>query len=531
MASKEEDKKDDKGGDKDGEEEADAGSDKKSSDDDEEGSGKEDDDEEQRQREEVATKSKEREERELKQLTQLYSETFLKRLLRLVEIFTSIATSSSHPLSMVQRVANPYHLSSLLNLLILSSPSVKIVVLKVIQHIVKISIPFEVFEEAVRVLTRDKGSLAHRILHKLQPEAKFESSMFLKFLFNYLLSLRSKMWCASDAESEGQYAVSQTVSATLRTIASVHGKGDFWSKVLKEETTKALLNIGNLRLDEADAILSLLPGGEYGGVTAGHPALTSKNEVVTVLGYSSTWKAATSLFPAGQGASEYNKTLKKLNMSPEFGDPKQMAVALFYDKNQKSRQDMMLLHPSSLSPITGLDEEAALSAAKNSPLMDPAVVKHLVGVLRTTEEEAQGLSASSLAALRQKQSQILKTLGSQVEVMGQAFIDFLQKEGVLEDLMAYLYQDIKSISSKPRGASNQVVPVKWLEAKLQNMRKLAIETNRSLNLEKEDIKAFLLNKKELVFKRTDPQTKNVTRTNAYLTSAVNLHKVAPDTLY
>ena len=42
---------------------------------------------------------------------------------------------------------------------------------------------------------------------------------------------------------------------------------------------------------------------------------------------------------------------------------------------------------------------------------------------------------------------------------------------------------------------------------------------------------FLLNKKELVFKRTDPQTKNVTRTNAYLTSAVNLHKVAPDTLY
>jgi hypothetical protein len=63
------------------------------------------------------------------------------------------------------------------------------------------------------------------------------------------------------------------------------------------------------------------------------------------------------------------------------------------------------------------------------------------------------------------------------------------------------------------------------------MRKLAIETNRSLNLEKEDVKAFLLNKKELVFKRTDPATKSVTRTNAYLTSAVNLHKVAPDTLY
>lgn len=149
------------------------------------------------------TRSKEREERELKQLPRLYSESFLLRLLRLVEIFTSIATCSSHPLSMVQRVANPYHLSSLLNLLLLASPSVKIVVLKVLQHIVRISLPFEVFEEAVRILTRDENSLAYRILHKIQPSAKFESSMFLRFLFNYLVSLRSKMWSATDAESEG----------------------------------------------------------------------------------------------------------------------------------------------------------------------------------------------------------------------------------------------------------------------------------------------------------------------------------------
>lgn len=169
----------------------------------EDGSANGEGEEEATQREEVNTKSKEREERELKQLPRLYSESFLQRLLRLVEIFTSIATCSSHPLSMVQRVANPYHLSSLLNLLLLASPSVKIVVLKVLQHIVRISLPFEVFEEAVRILTRDKNSLAHRILHKIQPSAKFESSMFLRFLFNYLVSLRSKMWSATDAESEG----------------------------------------------------------------------------------------------------------------------------------------------------------------------------------------------------------------------------------------------------------------------------------------------------------------------------------------
>jgi hypothetical protein len=42
---------------------------------------------------------------------------------------------------------------------------------------------------------------------------------------------------------------------------------------------------------------------------------------------------------------------------------------------------MMLLHPSTLSAIPGLDEDEALESAKISPLMDPAIVKYLIGFL------------------------------------------------------------------------------------------------------------------------------------------------------
>ena len=116
--------------------------------------------------------------------------------------------------------------------------------------------------------------------------------------------------------------------------------------------------------------------------------------------------------------------------------------------------------------------------------------------------------------------------------MGKNYIDYLQKEELLGELMAFLYKDVESTGSRKKGAVNkQVVPVTWLEAKLQRMRKLAIETPHSLSLEKEETQAFLLDKKELIFKRTDPVTKNISRVNAYLTSAVNLHKVAPDTLF
>lgn len=190
----------------------------------------------------------------------------------------------------------------------------------------------------------------------------------------------------------------------------------------------------------------------------------------------------------------------------------------------------MQLHPSSLSPVPGLDAEQARSAATSSPLMDRELVKVLIGVLKMNGKD-QGFTAEQLAHLRSKQSQILMTISSQIEILGKTYIDFLTKEELLGDMMAFLYRDIADAGTSAAAVSKQVVPVKWLEAKLQRMRKLAIETPRNLSLAQEETQAFLLDKKELIFKRTDPVTNNVSRVNAYLTSAVNLHKVAPDTLF
>jgi hypothetical protein len=84
-------------------------------------------------------------------------------------MFTSIATVSTYPLSMVQKVANPYQLETLLNVLILSSPRIKIIVLKIIQNLIKIAIPFEVFEETIRIISKDPNSQAYEIINKVVP--------------------------------------------------------------------------------------------------------------------------------------------------------------------------------------------------------------------------------------------------------------------------------------------------------------------------------------------------------------------------
>jgi hypothetical protein len=47
-------------------------------------------------------------------------------------------------------------MSILLQLLITAPPSTKILVLKILQHLVKIQIPFEIFEESVALFKKDK---------------------------------------------------------------------------------------------------------------------------------------------------------------------------------------------------------------------------------------------------------------------------------------------------------------------------------------------------------------------------------------
>jgi len=58
-----------------------------------------------------------------------------------------------------------------------------------------------------------------------------------------------------------------------------------------------------------------------------------------------------------------------LKISPEFTDPKQKVLTLFYNKDQKEQQELMFLNPSSLSPISFLDKDKGQEAAKKSPLM------------------------------------------------------------------------------------------------------------------------------------------------------------------
>jgi hypothetical protein len=69
------------------------------------------------------------------------------------------------------------------------------------------------------------------------------------------------------------------------------------------------------------------------------------------------------------------------------------------------------------------------------------------------------------------------------------------------------------------------VPVNWLEAKIQKMRKLAIESTKSLSVHNWQSTVFVLSNKEIVMTTQNPDAQRVHRFNLKLLSTVNMHRL------
>jgi len=172
-------------------------------------------------------------------------------------------------------------------------------------------------------------------------------------------------------------------------------------------------------------VFSLLLGGEFAPITAGDQAITDAGDNVTVLGYSENWLQPAELQKQLSDSGE----LKALKMVPEFSNEKQKAIALFNNSKMKARQDLMILQPSTLLPAYKT-QDFSENEANNSPLMDKEIVTAFLDVLESTE------SGYKKHYLNQQKAQILKSLNSQIEVLGQSYLDFLKEVGLMNRLIA-----------------------------------------------------------------------------------------------
>lgn len=125
-------------------------------------------------------KQEEKQRTEISTVTRLYSESFLARLLRLVELFASISASNMQLMSMAKSISSPESLAVLVNTLMVASPRIKYLVIRIFTALVQMKLPLELFEEAVNL--QDQDSCLAQMFKKSSPALKFKRSKFLAFL-------------------------------------------------------------------------------------------------------------------------------------------------------------------------------------------------------------------------------------------------------------------------------------------------------------------------------------------------------------
>lgn len=108
----------------------------------------------------------------------------IARYLKMVEIFVKVAIKAPYPLEMLQNVANPYHIKTLIRMLFQVSAGCKLQILNIIQTLLRIQVPLNIFDESVKDLN---------IAFKTQTQVEFKSS-FTMLLFQAALQIHSNTW-------------------------------------------------------------------------------------------------------------------------------------------------------------------------------------------------------------------------------------------------------------------------------------------------------------------------------------------------
>jgi hypothetical protein len=111
-------------------------------------------------------------------------------------------------LELLEKVATPNQISTLLKLLVYSSPRSKIIVLRILENLTRVHWKPEIFDKGVEIFAKDKESFGYDLMHKINPTWKIDNAPFLTFIHHYLLTIRLKIWAKSSMESQGQYAIS-----------------------------------------------------------------------------------------------------------------------------------------------------------------------------------------------------------------------------------------------------------------------------------------------------------------------------------
>ncbi|CAI2387911.1 unnamed protein product [Moneuplotes crassus] len=338
------------------------------------------------------------------------------KLLRLLNMFTSISLKNDRIKDYVKRYITPGQISKLITILLKCSIREGTIVLAILSNLIEVGISLNVFDNALKTI-----STLNRVqkITKLATKSEFPS-VFLQLMFNLLLQIRSKQWREEKSQFKWEYSLSCGIVRFFKRILRSEQQlscRDEIEQVLEDFLIKA----EEYSLGEFDVITSLFEGGEYLGMTIGAHGVTEDYQKFTIVGFIDEWRCA-----EDSGGAQNNFNYQAL--STEYTLDNQKILAIPHDENS-SHKNVFLCNPDEVSLIPNI------GINYNDFLLDSKRLIHFIKILNIQSE-----STNSYSELLTKKCIGMKILLQNIQVHGDSLLNLLDKEQ-LNDLLKMMLKD------------------------------------------------------------------------------------------
>ena len=264
----------------------------------------------------------------------VYDKTVVLKLLRLLEIFTAIAIKSTSINHFVVQVATPAQISALMELALKCQEiQHSKVVFKIISNLTKLSDLHIKINEAFNLI---KESSWGKDIFEVNVKANFEGYTFLQYLFNLLVDIRAKQW-QQESQFYGAYNTSLVITGILKNIMTTEAPSA-WKTALEKVLESFIVDSHRYSIQEREAILSIIEGGEYYGLVYGAHGKTKDNTKLTIFGFD----------------KDLTSSQKNHNIDIEYQNPNHHVLAIHYDETHPERNDIFVAKPEEVTLIPKL---------------------------------------------------------------------------------------------------------------------------------------------------------------------------------
>lgn len=114
----------------------------------------------------------------------------------MINLIASVATGNAYASHILFNIAHPQRIGTLIGILYNGNPVLKILVIKILEHLIHI-LPPELFEESVKIMISGTNAKSYQatLLQKIKTKVPLgNSNVFTKLLFSYLIAIRNKIW-------------------------------------------------------------------------------------------------------------------------------------------------------------------------------------------------------------------------------------------------------------------------------------------------------------------------------------------------